>query len=154
MSVGAALVLVGACGQEQPKIGFGGAPPAVGSSSASVTPAPTEDETTPKPPNGARALPPDRVDASGLPEGYPRLVWFQDADGRTLGAYGQEGGCGRVEAKVTEQTAQRVRILFTETTPTGAQQCTMDLRYPPKTVTLDAPLGDRAVVLQEQRTEK
>ncbi|MFB9430801.1 hypothetical protein [Streptoalloteichus tenebrarius] len=152
MSVSAALVLVGACGEQRPEIGFG-APPAGGSSSTSATSEPPDaDVPTPKPPGGGRALPQDRVDASALPDGYPRLVWLEGEDGKTLGAYGQEGGCGRVDAKVTEQTPQRVRILFTETVPTSGP-CTMDLRYPPRTVTLDAPLGDRQVVLLQQRVD-
>lgn len=100
------------------------------------------------PPAGGEALSPAQVDTSALPEGYPRLVWTED-DGRTVGAYGQEGGCTYVHPELRDQTQQLVRIAFVEVTM-SAGPCTMDLRFPRLAVALDAPLGERAVVLERQ----
>ncbi|MGH3794413.1 MAG: hypothetical protein ACRDSP_05945 [Pseudonocardiaceae bacterium] len=102
----------------------------------------------PAPPAGGRSLPPAQVDASALPEGYPHLVWTE-GDGRTVGAYGQEGGCTVVHSELREQTATLVRMAFVEVTM-RAGPCTMDLRFRPLTVALDAPLGQRTVVLERQ----
>jgi hypothetical protein len=71
-------------------------------------------------------------------------------DGRTVGTYAQEGGCGRSEAKPTAQTDQQVTILLMEVIPKpdSRTMCTMDIRYPKVSVTLDAPLGERRIVLE------
>ncbi|HEY2763659.1 MAG TPA: hypothetical protein VGJ13_06550 [Pseudonocardiaceae bacterium] len=102
----------------------------------------------PAPPAGGRALPAQQIDASALPEGYPRLVWTE-GDEHTVGAYGQEGGCTAVHAELHDQTAKLVRMTFAEVT-TSAGPCTMDLRFRTLTVALDAPLAGRTVVLEHQ----
>lgn len=138
----AVLGVLGACGGEPEGVGFGGAPP-----SASAAPPPVPDGPTAPP--GGEAIPAGQVDAAALPEGYPRLVWTQEG-GSVVGAYGQEGGCTRVRADLVEQTAELVRIRFVEVTPTTGP-CTMDLRFPPLTVPLGEPLGDRTVLLEREQ---
>lgn len=103
----------------------------------------------PAPPEGVRLVPAGQVDASALPEDYPRMVWFGDDDGRVLGLYGREGGCTTVNAAPREQAATAVTISLVEVT-TSAGPCTMDLRFPALNVMLDAPLDDRTVVLQRE----
>ena len=154
--VGAVLLACAACGQND--IGFGGAPSTVPSTSvdlpttgpASTPVAPPEgDPMNFQPPPGAVAVAAAKVDASALPPGYPKLVWTE-GDGSTIGAYGQAGGCTEARADVTEQGAQRVVLQITETT-LSAGPCTMEIRYPALTVKLDAPLGERTVVLARRQ---
>lgn len=90
-------------------------------------------------------MPAGQIDAGALPEGHPRLVWTEDG-GRVVGAVGQEGGCTEVHSELREQTPQLVRFAFVEVA-TSPGPCTMDLRFRPLTVQLDAPLGERTVVL-------
>jgi len=140
---GVALGALGACGGESDGVGFGGAPPPS-----------TQDDPVPQvpdgpiPPPGGQSLPAEQVDGSALPEGYPRLVWTQE-NGSVLGAYGQEGGCSVVRANLVEETPEAVHVRFIEFTPTTGP-CTMDLRFPPLTVPLAEPLGDRTVVLMRE----
>jgi hypothetical protein len=158
LGVGAVLLACAACGQNE-QVGFGGAPPTTSAdlptTAATTVPAsrpvepPDGDLMNPKPPPGAVAVPEAKVDASALPPGYPKVVWTE-GDGSTVGAYGQAGGCTEAKADVVEQTGQHVVVRITETT-TSAGPCTMELRIPPLTVKLDAPLGDRTVVLQRRQ---
>jgi hypothetical protein len=136
----AALVLgLAACGQQPAEdIGFGGQPPA-------PQPGPVE----PKPEHERVQVPAEAVDASALPEDYPRQVWTQDG-GMAIVATGQEGGCSKVHAEVAEQTADHVKVILVEETPEPPGICTMDLRYPPVAVQLSQPLEDRKVVLEEK----
>lgn len=159
-SVVAGLALFGAaCAAQPDHVGFGGQPnlqaPHHLQTSGPTEVAPVSSDAPPRaegarpawpaPPPGATAVPAAQVDASALPEGYPRLVWIQ-GDGRTFGAYGQEGGCTQVHSELREQTPQLVRIAFVEVTMSPGP-CTMDLRFRPLTVQLEAPLGERTVVL-------
>ncbi len=97
-------------------------------------------------------MPAAQIDDSALPEGYPQLVWTEE-DGMSIGVVAQEGGCGKASVEIPEQTDEQVVVLMVETVPAKPQACTMDLRYPKITSELDAPLGDRTVVLKtEQRT--
>lgn len=147
MSGLALLGVLTACAQQQSVAGPGGAPaPAAGGVASTVAGEPRPD--WPAPPAGGRALPAQQVDASALPEGYPRLVWTE-GDGHTVGAYGQEGGCTAVHAELREQTAKLVRLAFVEVA-TSAGPCTMDLRFRTLTVVLDAPLAGRTVILEHQ----
>jgi hypothetical protein len=92
-------------------------------------------------------VPAAQTDFSALPAGYPHEVWVS-ADGRTLFARGQEGGCDRVHGEVREQTAQRVMVSLVKTqSPPRGQMCTMDIRYPVVSVPQDEPLGQRTVLL-------
>jgi hypothetical protein len=155
MSAGILLLALAACGQKQ--VGFGGqqgAPmPQSGSAGPSVPsktqPAPPQEQPprdahTPERPPGSKVVPPAQVDSAALPRDYPQGVWT-DADGRTLGLVGQEGGCGRVHAELGQQSST-VRVTFVQV-QVGGEMCTMDIRFVPLRVTLDAPLGDRVVVL-------
>lgn len=139
-----------ACPHRPDQAGFGGHPQP--SAPVSPTSAATAGEEAvpdwPAPPPGVRTLPSAQIDSSALPPGYPRLVWTQ-GDGRPVGLYGQEGGCTHVHAGLREQTPRLVRVALVEITPRSGP-CTMDLRFPPLAVQLDAPLGGRTVVLERQ----
>lgn len=156
MSAGILLLALASCGQKQ--AGYGGGPLTLPLAGSSMVSAPSgtrqlappssqspDDPVTPKPPAVGSVLPAQQVEAAALPRGYPRAVWVE-ADDRTLGMYGQEGGCGRVHAQLGEQSPSTVRIAFVEVV-TSNGVCTMDMRFPLLRVTLDAPLGDRVVVL-------
>jgi hypothetical protein len=153
------MLLAAACGQQE-EVGFGGPPPTASGTSIpaasgpsggnQVSPSPIPPSMAPlnpAPPPGTQAVPAQQVDASALPEGYPSVAWTE-GDGTTVGAYGvASGGCVEVRGELAEQNAQRVVLRMVEhTTSTGA--CTMEIRYPPVTVKLAEPLGDRTVVLQ------
>lgn len=139
------LVLTAAgCGQQpEGDIGFGGAPDPDVDLPARPNPKPVEQRTPVQGPD---------INAEGLPDGYPTEVWTQ-SNGRVVVATGQEGGCSHVHAEVADQTAQRVTIRLVEETPEPPAYCTMDLRYPPVAVSLEDPLGDRMVVLQEHSVQ-
>jgi hypothetical protein len=140
-------LLAGACaGKQGGQVGPGASLP-VGPSPSSSAPA-----EAPPGPNGGVAVAASQVDPRALPADYPKTVWTE-ADGRTLVARGQEGGCGKVRADLAEQSATTVRIVFVETVPKVDRPCTMDLRYPVLTVRLDQPLGTRNIVLSS-RTDK
>lgn len=134
VALGALLVLGAACGEPTDRTAPGAAP-------GTLPIAPTTG-----------AVPANRIDASALPEGFPREVWVH-GDGRTVAVRAQEGGCGKASLEVKEQTASTVSIVLVETQPKEPQACTMDIRYPVLSVALNDPLEDRTVVLQaEQRT--
>jgi hypothetical protein len=116
-----------------------GAPP--GGTSTPPVPA---DPLTADPPDGTTALEPSRVEARGLPPGFPTLVWTRGP--RTLGVYGRAGGCTEASAQLVGQTAQEVTVRVLQTT-TSTGPCTRELRYPPLEVTLADDLGARRVVL-------
>ncbi|MBE9373076.1 hypothetical protein IQ251_01310 [Saccharopolyspora sp. HNM0983] len=138
MGAGALLLALAACAQQPSEgIGFGGQPPAP---QGPVQPKPEQERA---PVSGAA------VDASALPEGYPRQVWTQDGESVVV-ATGQEGGCSHVRAELVEQTDARVTLALIEETPEPPKMCTMDLRYPPVAVRLDAPLDQRQVVLEQR----
>ncbi|MQA14374.1 MAG: hypothetical protein GEV09_09415 [Pseudonocardiaceae bacterium] len=143
----ALLAALGACADRPAGVGFGGAPEPAPPGSAA--PAPEPPPGGPTPPPGGIALPAAQVDATALPDGHPRLVWTEQG-GTVVGLYGQEGGCSRVRAELTEQATRNVRVELVESIPTTGP-CTMDLRFPPLFVRLDEPVGDRTVVL-ERRT--
>jgi len=118
-------------------------------------PADTEPDKQParKPPSGGERVEAGRIDASGLPKGYPVLVWTED-DGRTVGVVAQEGGCGKASLEVAEQNETQVVVSMIETVPSEPKMCTMDLRYPKLTTELEQPLGDRTVVLKNDQRER
>lgn len=148
VGAGVLLLAVTACAEQQPEVGFGGQPPVPPSTeqeqpSGSVTPTPAEKRST---------VPPENIDADALPEGYPREVWTQSG-GTVVAATGQEGGCSSVHAEVAKQTEKKVGIVFVEETPEQAGICTMDIRHLPVKAELDAPLGERTVVLKEREVK-
>ncbi len=89
-----------------------------------------------------------QVDARGLPEGYPRSL-TRSLDGRTLILQAEEGGCRRVSARVSEQTAQQVVVLVAVASAPKGQMCPdyiKEIRVP---LALVAPLGTRTVALRQ-----
>lgn len=129
--------------------------PVLTTESAASSTAPTSPESefeAPVPPGG-KQVPKDKLDASMLPEGAPGVVWTE-GDGSVLGVIGLEGGCSKASVELAKQDAQQVHVELVETQPSGTQACTMDIRYPPLTTKLDAPLGDREVVLTLRQAVK
>lgn len=104
----------------------------------------------------AKQLPPERVRDESKPRAGNASppVWVLN-DGRTVRVTGVEGGCSKAAARVAAQEADHVRISIVETVPTSpGQQCTMDMRFPKLNVQLDAPLGERNVVIQRAASRK
>jgi hypothetical protein len=148
----AAVVLLaagcGGTGAPEPAPGTTpGAPPVIptGAPPTSNRPVPvTPDPLTASPPAGATALPAARVDTGALPPGLPTLVWTRGD--RQIGVYGRAGGCTDARLAIVEQGPDRV-VLRSEQVTTSPEPCTRELVYPPLEVTLEAPLGERPVVL-------
>ncbi|ATE53133.1 hypothetical protein CNX65_07395 [Actinosynnema pretiosum] len=92
-----------------------------------------------------------KVDAAALPETYDKQVQV-GPDGRALLVNGLAGGCKNASAEVAAQSAEQVLVTLVTTyyPPRGGGACTDDLRPVPLTVTLDAPLGERRVVLESR----
>lgn len=86
-----------------------------------------------------------QIDGSGLPKGHPKEVSTYDD---VLVVTGQEGGCTKVSAALTSQTEKEVVVMLTHSEPPKDTMCTMDIRFPKLVLKLDAPLGDREVVLK------
>ncbi|WP_245733931.1 hypothetical protein [Lentzea jiangxiensis] len=149
VGTGALLLVLSACGGAQNAgTGAGGGPTLPTATSSSEAPpgvAPGE-----VPPDGT---PVTKLDANGLASDYPRTVWTQ-GDGKTVGVVAQEAGCGKASASVLEQNASTVKIELLETLPLTKEMCTMDIRFPPLTVQLSEPLGERTVVLTSRQEQK
>lgn len=154
VGTGVLLLVMTACGSAQlgSGSGSGGNAPSLPTSSSVVEP--TEGGVAPGeiPPDG-KPVALSKIDAAALHEDYPKTVWTE-GDGRKVGLIGQEGGCGKASASVLEQTAASVKIEVLETLPLEKKMCTMDIRFPPLSVSLDAPLGDRTVVLTSRQEQK
>jgi hypothetical protein len=88
------------------------------------------------------------VDAAALPPEQRHELWSADG-GRTVGIEETESGCTKLRMEVAEQSAQQVRLVLVSTTTTH-QMCPHYVRQVAVTAMLDAPLGDRAVVLQSR----
>lgn len=91
-----------------------------------------------------------QVEATSLPDGYPRQVWTL-RDGRTVVASSQQGACSTVRLEVRSQTQQQVRLRFVEKKPDADQMCTMQLERKPVSTGLAQPLGDRKLVLEHKK---
>jgi hypothetical protein len=144
-----ALVLLGACGGTNDAT----APPQNRPDDPTLTIAPpsTPTEGPGGPPADAVAIPGSQLEATALPEGYPKEAWTV-GDGRIVPVRAQEGGCSKASAEVGEQSDTRVLITLVDTEPTDSRICTTDIRHPIVSVTLDKPLANRTVVLRaEQR---
>lgn len=137
------LALSAACGAQTAP---GSAPPPQ-SELPSESPS-TEPSLPDRAPGGAKLV--TKLDAAKLPEGYPRKVWTE-GDGSRVGLTAQEGGCGKASVEIAEQSETKVVLNLIETTPATDMMCTMDMRYPVFTVTLNAPVGERPVVLDYQQ---
>lgn len=149
--LGVALLLAG-CGDtpSSPPPGPSAAPPTIATGSppgGTSTPPVPVDPLVAEPPAGTTALDAARVDTSGLPPGFPTLVWTRGP--RTVGVYGRAGGCTEASAQLVDQTPEAVTVRVVQTT-TSPGPCTRELRYPPLEVSLAADLGQRRVVLTGQ----
>jgi hypothetical protein len=146
VGAGVLLLLASACANPQENQGASTDRPTATSTSS------TQPDRQPArtPPAGGTPVAPQQIDTSTLPEGYPVLVWTE-GDGATLGVVAQEGGCGRASVEVQQQTDTQVVVMTVETVPATPKSCTMDLRYPKLTSELDAPLGNRTVVLKHEQ---
>lgn len=106
------------------------------------------------PPAGGTVLPKDQIDTGGLPDpGLQRDVAV-GPDGRTLTLNVMaRDACSGVEATVTEETADAVKILLTPmANPQGGQpdqMCAQVLTPRQVTVTLKEPLGKRKLFIKE-----
>ncbi|MFI9817118.1 hypothetical protein [Saccharothrix variisporea] len=119
-------------------------------SSPTTVPQPPPQPSAEPLPGGPTAVPAERIDASTLSDLYKKDVQAS-ADGRTLRVLGLAGGCKRASAEVAAQAADQVRItLVTTYYPPNDGVCTQELYDVPLNVTLDAPLGDRRVVLESR----
>ena len=149
VGTGVLLLVISACGSAQNAgTGAGGGPTLpTATSSSDVPPGIAPGEI---PPDGK---PVTKLDTNALSSEYPRTVWTQ-GDGKTVGVIAQEGGCGKASASVLEQSASVVKIELVETLPLDKQACTMDIRFPPLTVQLAEPLGERTVALTSRQEQK
>ncbi|GAA3851880.1 hypothetical protein GCM10022243_16970 [Saccharothrix violaceirubra] len=152
IGAGALLVALAGCATSQPSV-EPAAGPALTTERPSPTPAPDQPTFDSPVPEGGKEVPPAKVDAALLPEQLPRTVWTE-GDGSVLGVIGQEGGCSKASVEVAEQTSTKVKLVLVETVPKEEKMCTMDIRFPPLTAKIDAPLGDRQVVLAHRQDKK
>ncbi|MFE3517305.1 hypothetical protein [Streptomyces sp. NPDC059166] len=79
------------------------------------------------------------------PDGSATGITSYSADGRTLDVTFWGGVCSTYSASATEDGAT-VRVTVTESKPEPGKACIMIAKELTRTVTLDAPLGDRRVV--------
>lgn len=141
-SAGMLGLILAACGQQQPAIGFGGQPP--------PPPPPPQAPATVEPVQQRTAVPDSEVDFSKLPQGYPHTVWTQDG-GTVLVVTVAQGGCSKDSAEAADQTAQQVTIAVINLMHrTG--MCPMFVQYVPVAVRLAAPLNQRKIVLEPRAT--
>jgi hypothetical protein len=157
VGAGVLLLLVTACANPQSQqvgAGSGGTEPQLSVSAPPSSTEPSSPDIAPgePPPNGGTQVPLTKIDAAALPEQYPVSVWTE-GDGAVVGVIGQEGGCSKVTVGVAEQSATSVHLELVETLPAEQQMCTMDIRFPPLTAKLDAPLAERTVVLTVRQTK-
>lgn len=90
----------------------------------------------------------DKVDTTSLSDTY-RDEAYVFGDGRDVEVFGVGGGCKEARAEVTGQSAEVVQItLVTITKQPAGTMCSQEVRQVPLTVRLDAPLGDRRLVLE------
>ncbi len=112
------------------------------------TPPSTTDPSAPPVKATGATVPPSQVNYSAAPENVPQTVWQQDG-GKTLVVMAEEGGCVKVNAQVTKQTADEVDITVLSVAEMH-RVCPLYVRNIPVAAHLDAPLGARKVVLTTQ----
>lgn len=159
VGAGLVLVVVTACGG-QPDTAAPASTSALPASSSSVAP-PSSDTPTPSqlqpgnPPGrpkqvvpvGSEPVPIEQIDASGLPAGYPRDVVSSNG-GTVLSMQAEESGCAHVAAAPVAQTATQVVVNLTQTKAQTGRMCPQYIRNVTISVTLDAPLAQRTLVLK------
>lgn len=90
----------------------------------------------------------DKIDTTSLSDTY-RDEAYVFGDGRDVQVFGVGGGCKEARAEVSGQSADLVQItLVTITKQPPGTMCTQEIRQVPLTVRLDAPLGNRRLVLE------
>ncbi|RJQ82330.1 hypothetical protein D5S17_03065 [Pseudonocardiaceae bacterium YIM PH 21723] len=104
-------------------------------------------------PVGAKPVDHSKITSNDPTLGSDAPVWTTQ-NGKKIGLYAQEGGCGKVRADLASQSQTEIKIVLVETVPSPEKKmaCTLDLRYPPVEVALDAPHNDRRIVV-DRRTE-
>ncbi|QUQ71953.1 hypothetical protein [Kutzneria sp. CA-103260] len=162
---GAGLVAFAACGSVATTNTAASAPAGSSSPTATTTTTPSPTTTsgaippsaptsTPPPPDSppvqatGPTVPPSQVNYSAAPENVPQTVWQQDG-GKTLVVMAEQGGCVKVNAQVTKQTADEVDITVLSVAEMH-RVCPLYVRNIPIAAHLDAPLGGRLVVLTTQ----
>ncbi|MFC0431497.1 hypothetical protein [Kutzneria buriramensis] len=93
-------------------------------------------------------VPPDQVNYAAASENTPQTVWEQNG-GRTLVLMAEEGGCVKVDAQVPKQTADEVDVVLLSVAETH-RVCPLYVRNVPVAAYLDAPLGNRKLVVSTQ----
>jgi hypothetical protein len=143
----------GAPGTGSPTSGTS-APGSTGSSGANSTapvqpPVSISEEKPVVPPN-VTPVPKEKIITTSLSDLY-RSEAYVFGDGRDVEVFGVGGGCKEARAEVTAQSAELVQItLVTITKQPPGTVCTQEIRQVPLTVRLDAPLGDRRLVLESR----
>ncbi|WP_329793718.1 hypothetical protein V1227_17925 [Lentzea sp. DG1S-22] len=132
------------------------APGSTGSSSPGANPtAPAQppvsiSEEKPVVPPNVTPVAKDKVDTTSLSDTY-RDEAYVFGDGRDVEVFGVGGGCKEARAEVSGQSAELVQItLVTITKQPPGTVCTQEVRQVPLTVRLDAPLGNRRLVLESR----
>lgn len=139
----AGLLVLSACGQAPAQEDAASGPSESASEQFKKRPAEHEAKNGP--------VPKSQLNAGGLPDAFPREAKARDSK---LTITAQEGGCSEASAEVSDQAADTVTVLLVETEPADKMMCTMDVRYPPVTVELDQPLGDRTLVLEHTKRKE
>ncbi|MER6101073.1 hypothetical protein ABT115_01675 [Streptomyces sp. NPDC001832] len=93
----------------------------------------------------AKDAPPATAPPSGDTGKTERQILSYSTDGRTLSVKFWGGVCSKYAASATEE-GNTVRVTVTESKPVEKKVCIMIAKELTRTVTLDAPLGDRTVV--------
>ncbi|MBM7776331.1 hypothetical protein JOD54_006535 [Actinokineospora baliensis] len=158
IGAGVLLTVLAACAGQETASPPQETTPAPPTSSATPVPPgvpptePSEPDRQPArtPPSGGTEVPAGQIDATGVVEDYPTVVWTENG-GTDIGVVAQEGGCGKASAEVAAQDDTQVVITLVETQPAKPVQCTMDLRFPKLSVDLEKPLGERKVVLKSEQ---
>lgn len=138
-------------------VGCAGRPPASAGSPPSVITAPTTTVTAPASgpdlpnvhlPAGSVPVAGSKVDARGLPPGYPRLVWTE-GNGSVIGFFAEQGACSTVGASVIAQTGSAVTVRLLQQQPASTKPCPANyILNKEMTVNLAQPLGGRTVIMQ------
>ncbi|GLY55091.1 hypothetical protein [Lentzea sp. NBRC 102530] len=129
--------------------GSSGTPGSSGANpTAPVQPPVSISEEKPVVPPNVTPVAKEKVDTTSLSDTY-RDEAYVFGDGRDVEVFGVGGGCKEARAEITGQSADVVQItLVTITKQPAGTVCTQEVRQVPLTVRLDAPLGDRRLVLE------
>ncbi|MDX3664088.1 hypothetical protein PV646_42965 [Streptomyces sp. ID05-26A] len=129
--------------------GLSGTPGSSGANpTAPVQPPVSISEEKPVVPPNVTPVAKEKVDTTSLSDTY-RDEAYVFGDGRDIEVFGVGGGCKEARAEIAGQSADVVQItLVTITKQPPGTVCTQEVRQVPLTVRLDAPLGNRRLVLE------